>query len=104
MQASVNTWQAYNNWGGKSLYDYNSTGVKRASKVSFNRPYSAYGSGDLYNDWSGWELNTLRFLEREGYDVSYCTNIDTHANPNLFARCRSFISCCHDEISALPPH
>lgn len=97
VQASVNTWQAYNNWGGKSLYDYNSTGGRRASKVSFNRPYSAYGSGDFYNDWSGWELNTLRFLEREGYDISYCTNIDTHANPILFARCRSFISCGHDE-------
>lgn len=97
MQASVNTWQAYNNWGGKSLYDYNSTNGQRAYKVSFNRPYTAYGSGDLYNDWSGWELNTLRFLEREGYDVSYCTNIDTHQNSNLFARCRSFLSCGHDE-------
>lgn len=97
VQASVTTWQAYNNWGGKSLYEFNSTNNKRAYKVSFNRPYQSYGSGDLYNDWSGWELNTLRFLEREGYDVSYCTNIDNHANANLFARCRSFLSVGHDE-------
>ena len=97
VQSSVNTWQAYNNWGGKSLYDFNSTNNKPASKVSFNRPYNSYGSGDLFNDFSGWELNTLRFLEREGYDVSYCTNIDTHANSNLFARCRSFLSIGHDE-------
>ena len=96
-QSSVTTWQAYNNWGGKSLYEFNSTNNIRASKVSFNRPYQSYGSGDLYNDWSGWELNTLRFLEREGYDVSYCTNIDNHANANLFARCRSFLSVGHDE-------
>ena len=96
-QSSVTTFQAYNAWGGKSLYDFNSTNGKRAYKVSFNRPYQGYGSGDLYNDWSGWELNTLRFLEREGYDVSYCTNIDNHANSNLFARCRSFLSVGHDE-------
>ena len=37
-QLPVTTWQAYNGWGGKSLYDYNSPGG-RASKVSFNRPY-----------------------------------------------------------------
>jgi hypothetical protein len=28
----------------------------------------------------------LRFLEREGYDVSYCTNLDTHADPTLLSR------------------
>ena len=33
------TYQAYNNWGGKSLYDYNSSGG-RASKVSYNRPFA----------------------------------------------------------------
>src|SRR5919108_408369 len=37
-QSSVTTFQAYNNWGGKSLYSYNSPSG-RAQKVSFNRPY-----------------------------------------------------------------
>ena len=32
--------QAYNNWGGKSIYDFNSSGG-RASRVSFNRPYAS---------------------------------------------------------------
>jgi hypothetical protein len=37
----VTTYQAYNNWGGKSLYKWNSSDNQRASKVSFNvRPYA----------------------------------------------------------------
>ena len=42
-QCSVTTYQAYNNWGGKSLYAFNSTGTP-ARKVSFDRPYS-FSSG-----------------------------------------------------------
>ena len=100
-QSSVTTCQAYNSWGGKSLYEHNSTNGKRAYKVSFNRPYFAYGSGDIINEWSGWELNTLRFMEREGYDVSYCTNIDTHQNSTVFYRAKSFLSVGHDEYWSL---
>src|SRR5262249_24567785 len=40
VQAPVNTWQAYNPWGGKSLYNFNSTHTHQAYKVSFNRPYA----------------------------------------------------------------
>ncbi|MBI1764947.1 MAG: hypothetical protein HYR56_26350 [Acidobacteria bacterium] len=97
-QSSVTTMQAYNGWGGKSLYDFNSTFDQRAYKVSFNRPYSdGWGTGDLINDWSGWELNMLRFLEREGFDVAYCTNIDTHARANQLSNCKAFLSVGHDE-------
>ena len=38
VQESVNTWQAYDNWGGKSLYGFTSTDGVAAVKVSFNRP------------------------------------------------------------------
>lgn len=97
-QSSVTTYQAYNSWGGKSLYNFNSTNEQRAYKVSFNRPYTdGWGTGDLLNDWSGWELNMLRFLEREGYDVTYCTNIDTHSRTNQLANCKAFLSVGHDE-------
>ena len=85
VQASVNTWEAYNNWGGKSLYTINSSGpVVPASKtvaaamVSFNRPFAP--------DWNttplSWEYGLVRFLERRGYDVSYTTDADTDLNPS----------------------
>lgn len=93
-QSTVTTYQAYNNWGGKSLYGFNSTGSP-ARKVSFDRPYaSSFGTGGYLFDW---EYNVVRFLEREGYDVTYTTNVDTHAIPSSITRARALLSVGHDE-------
>ncbi len=94
-QSAVTTWQAYNGWGGKSLYPSSSTGSP-ARKVSFNRPYQrGAGMGDL----DKWEINMLRFLEREGYDVSYQTDIDTHEGTGrqLYLYHKALLSVGHDE-------
>ncbi len=100
-QNAVTTYQAYNNWGGKSLYGFNSSanvaggpGIA-AYKVSFNRPYVGLGGQFLL-----FELKTVRFLEREGYDVSYSTDIDVHtsgAQQLLSAKHKSFMIAGHDE-------
>jgi hypothetical protein len=92
-QCSVTTYQAYNNWGGKSLYGFNSTNDIAAAKVSFNRPYVGKGDGQFFI----YEYPMLRFLEKEGYDVSYCTNIDVHANPARLLFHNNFLSVGHDE-------
>ncbi|WP_341527423.1 N,N-dimethylformamidase beta subunit family domain-containing protein [Nostoc sp. UHCC 0302] len=119
-QSSVTTYQAYNNWGSMSLYRWNSRG-KQAYKVSFNRPYAAspdraggygVGAGEFLTNFqpkrrtsnAGWEYNMVRWLEREGYDVTYATDIDTHNNPLdirstkpiLFLH-KAFLSVGHDE-------
>jgi len=88
-QSSVTTYQAYNDWGGMSLYS-----KPRASKVSFNRPYGyGHGSGNFVN----WELSLVLFLEKEGYDVSYTTDVDTHERGNLLSLHKAFLSTGHDE-------
>jgi hypothetical protein len=93
-QTSVNTYHAYNNWGGKSLYAANSTQGQPAVKVSFNRPYAdAWGSGDF----AFWEINLLRFLEREGYDVSYTTDLDTDRDGLTLWIHKAFLAAGHDE-------
>lgn len=115
VQSSVTTFQAYNNWGGKSLYAFNSVGGQ-AAKVSFNRPYAisplplasrGVGAGDFLTSNSfpidypasaaGWEYNMVRWLEREGYDVTYATNVDVHARPDLLVSHQAFLSVGHDE-------
>lgn len=94
MQASVTTYQAYNEWGGKSLYGFNSTAEVPAVKVSFNRPYTdCYGAGQFLL----WEINMVRFLEREGYDVKYATSVDMDIDAGLLASVRGFLSVGHDE-------
>ncbi|MGH9351369.1 MAG: N,N-dimethylformamidase beta subunit family domain-containing protein [Terriglobia bacterium] len=94
-QSSVNTYQAYNAWGGTSLYTKN----PRAYKVSFNRPYArGHGSGDFLQ----WEYNMVRFLEREGYAVTYSTDVDTHARGDLLLRHAGFLVVGHDEYWSWP--
>lgn len=93
-QIPFTTWQAYNNFGGKSLYDFNSTNNRRAYKVSFNRPYAqGWGAGYLI----AWEICMLRFLEREGFDVNYCSDYEIHTNSNLLLLYKTFIVAGHDE-------
>ncbi len=99
-QSSVTTFAAYNNWGGRSLYAFNSAGAP-ARAVSFDRPYAMNpygvpldGAGDFLRRF---EYNALRWLEREGYDVAYATDVDTHRRSDLLPRHRAFLSVGHDE-------
>ena len=92
VQASTNTWEAYNNWGGKSLYGFNSTGGQAAVKVSFSRPYASPQQPPLE-----WEYQLVRFLERNGYDASYTTDLDTDQHPAELQRHVLVIDNGHDE-------
>lgn len=93
-QHSITTWQAYNAWGGKSLYGYNSTDTLRSAVVSFKRPYAgSHGQGQL----GVFEMQFIRWLESEGYAVEYCTDLDTHADPDLQSHYPLFLSVGHDE-------
>jgi hypothetical protein len=103
VQAPVNTWQAYNDWGGRSLY-WNHTGVGD-DHVSFDRPLDEQtlvtAGGPAQNPSANlpqsWEFPLVRFLERYGYDVSYTTDVDTDRNPAELLRHRLVITAGHDE-------
>lgn len=81
--ANVITYQAHNNWGGKSLQESNSMGG-RARKISFSRPYAGGPADDGAGDFlGGSDYNAVRFLERDGYDLTYATDLDLHRDPAL---------------------
>ena len=95
---SANTYQAYNAWGGKSLYTYNSTNAVAAVKVSFNRPYDdSWGAGHFLD----FDYDMLAFLEKEGYDVSYQTDLDMHLNPGSLTMHKGVLFGGHDEYWSL---
>ncbi len=99
-QSSVTTYQAYNEWGGSSLYTTTPDGDKTGVKVSFNRPYwRNYGAGDFVSltGAPGYEMQMDRWLERQGYDVTYATDVDTHENPNTVLTHKVFLIVGHDE-------
>lgn len=87
VQVPINTWQAYNPWPGgslgRSLYGFNSAEGDAAAKVSFNRPLMRRtAKGDYYQEpVFTREVQAVRFLEREGFDVSYAGDGDVDANP-----------------------
>ena len=94
---SDTTYAAYNDWGGDSLYGFNSlktNAVGRAVKVSFDRPYTAeYGAGNVL----GFEANAIHWLERQGYDLSYISSVDLHEDPAQLLHHRAYVSLGHDE-------
>ena len=108
-QCSDLTWSAYNRWPADySIYTphekgYSTTGVPSGT-VSFDRPYGLFthpvnrmkksgGSGEFLP----WEFPLSFWMEQNGYDVSYISNIDTHADPEGLLRAKGFISVGHDE-------
>ena len=94
-QTSDTTWQAYNSWGGNSLYV--GSPADRAYKVSYNRPFNTR-DGETSYDWLfSAEYPMIRWLEANGYDVSYTSGVDTDRRGNLLTNHKVFLSVGHDE-------
>ncbi|MFL5627014.1 MAG: N,N-dimethylformamidase beta subunit family domain-containing protein [Ktedonobacteraceae bacterium] len=77
---AANTDEAYNFWGGTSLYR-NLTHTfqgNRAFKVSFDRPFEQDRGAGLFF-W--FEYPMVRWLEQHGYDVGYLSDPDLQINP-----------------------
>ena len=108
-QCSDNTWQAYNKWPDQySLYDADPPRpLNGTTRVSFDRPYAKYwqiidqplsmGSGEFLC----WEFPLCYWLEQHGYDVTYISNHDTHADPAGLLRGKVMLSVGHDEYWSL---
>jgi len=92
VQVPVNTWEAYNRWGGKSLYQFGTR--MHAVEVSFDRPFD---QPLFYNMVTKLELPWVRFLERNGIDVSYQTDVDTDRAPGSLLHHRLVFAIGHDE-------
>jgi hypothetical protein len=76
--SSSSTSQAYNPWGGKSLYGRNSTNSTPAKAVSYNRPYKPTLDSEGAGMILGWDIKVLHFLESHGLDVCYSDILDLH--------------------------
>ncbi|HEX3449814.1 MAG TPA: N,N-dimethylformamidase beta subunit family domain-containing protein [Isosphaeraceae bacterium] len=109
-QVSDTTWNAYNRWPNQfSLYDDGKKEWYWGPNVatSFDRPYGKYcqvvdaplsvGSGEFLL----WEFPLAYWLEQQGYDVSYISNLDTHSDPASLLRAKGWLSVGHDEYWSL---
>ena len=108
-QCSDFTWQAYNRWPAwRSLYDFKDKKWHTApgNDVGLDRPYSLYYNGlparfNPLTNGSGefllWEHPLCFWMEKEGYDVTYISNLDTHNDAKGLRRAKGFLSVGHDE-------
>ncbi len=100
VQNAVTTWEAYNTWGGYSLYrGPDGRAASRGSEVSFDRPYNRLPIGNVGDEflYLRYELMFVQFAERYGLDVSYSTDVDLDAHPDELLHHRALVVLGHDE-------
>ncbi len=105
-QTADESWQAYNYYGGGSLYGPNLPEfdlTRRAYKVSYNRPFLTRSFADEGATWVfGSEYPMVRWLEENGYDVSYFTGVDAARNGSLIPNHKIYMTSGHDEYWSGP--
>ncbi|MDP9845199.1 N,N-dimethylformamidase beta subunit family domain-containing protein [Streptosporangium lutulentum] len=90
---AVTTWQAYNDWGGRSLYTGPGGFEDRSRAVSFDRPYDTSGAR-LFLDM---ERDAIEVAERSGVPLAYVTNLELDEDPHILDGARGLVSLGHDE-------
>ena len=98
-RTSDTTWQAYNNYGGSSLYEGGPVG--RAYKVSYNRPMVLRGTQYARAGFMATDYPLIRWLEANGYDVSYASGADSGRRAAELLEHEILISSGHDEYWSL---
>ncbi|MDP4173953.1 MAG: T9SS type A sorting domain-containing protein [Bacteroidota bacterium] len=86
-------WIAYNNWGGKNVYDENSTDGKRAYRLSLNRPFTGNG----YSEFRAYPQKMIVWLEKNGYEYEVASEMDIHKNEDFLNNYNVMVSVGHDE-------
>lgn len=99
-QTADTTWQAYNTYGGSSFYSGGAN--ERAYKLSYNRPFATRGLANGRDFYFSAEYAMVRFLEQNGYDVTYIAGADTHRDGARLLDHDVFLSVGHDEYWSGP--
>ena len=94
LQFSVNTYNAYNNWGGSSLYGFHGRAKLQGNRVSFHRPPRTL--------FPNWEAPFVAWAENNGYELEYASNMDLELRPEILRNYRLVLSVGHDEYWSAP--
>ncbi|MFJ9411053.1 N,N-dimethylformamidase beta subunit family domain-containing protein [Streptomyces sp. NPDC101393] len=72
------------------VYEAGGGGRPRGHRLSMHRPGGVI-------DLAYWDAPFIAWLERTGYDVEYCTDLDLHEDPDLLTPYDLLLSVGHDE-------
>lgn len=96
---SYNTYQAYNDWGGTSLYkntlppSVSASATRPAVVASFDRPYTAGADGQF----DPFDYGFVRWAEEKGLAVSYTTDNDLDQFTSTLGQHRTLVIPSHAE-------
>ncbi|MEM7674461.1 MAG: N,N-dimethylformamidase beta subunit family domain-containing protein [Myxococcota bacterium] len=106
-QQAVLTYQAYNNYPASSpaklsFYSAPPGTPFVGRRLSFDRPYSSTqfprnNNGDGAGGFFTWDHPMIRWLEMNGYDVTYAANTDLHRGTTSLSNAKGVLSLGHDE-------
>jgi len=118
---SLTTYHAYNYSGGGNLYlgEWFTDAItkKKVNKVSTHRPgggtggaipdfetrnnlsnsFDPYDEGSPRQTFAHWDISFITWLEKSGYRVDYCTDLDLHEERDLLTPYHLLLSVGHDE-------
>jgi hypothetical protein len=94
LQLATNTYNAYTNWGGYSLYAYNGRHKVQGRRVSFDRPQ--------HSQFARWEEPFVKWAESNGYALDFAVNSDLEFRPELLKHYKLVLSVGHDEYWSAP--
>jgi hypothetical protein len=94
IQLGANTYNAYNNWGGTSLYGYHGRAKLQGNRVSFDRPPRT--------QYFNWEHPFVVWAEKNGYVLDFAVNSDLEFRPEILSNYRLVLSLGHDEYWSAP--
>lgn len=96
---AVSTYEAYNAWGGYSLYGGPGNGgpgnnfATRSSKVTYDRPYDENGARIL----TQYEWPIIAEAERDDLPLAYLTSVELDSDPQALDGAHGMVSMGHDE-------
>lgn len=97
------TYQAYNAWGGHSLYKGpDSSFATRSHRVSFDRPYDRGGATEVFKFEVPIVQRAERIAAERGLDLGYTTGWDLDRRAGLLEGARGLVSMGHDEYWSVP--
>ena len=121
---ATNTWHAYNDFGGRNLYNGGTqVAMQRPMAPGYlhkppgkGRRVTGTGAPDPQNaahvgylqinhlsgwagsaGWPDWEQPFLEWAEREGFEIGVCTNADLEEHPEVLDDAHLYLSVGHDE-------
>jgi hypothetical protein len=93
LQFATHTYNAYNNWGGFSLYAYHGRGGNQGHRVSYERPPSSL--------FGNWEQSFVEWAERR-LCAGICRQRGSRIPPEMLASYKLVLSVGHDEYWSAP--